>query len=233
MRIFCDFDGTISSADTAALVFSSFAGPIWEEIEARWEAGDIDAATCMIQQVEQINAPLVDIEAVLDGVGLRSGFAAFLEWSKARCIPVSIVSDGVDHFIRYFLERNGVAGVPVIANRLVAARHTRWTLEFPWHRAACAVGAGTCKCSIVNTGDQDGPTVYIGDGKSDFCVASKADILFATARLRAFCVERAIPFFPFESFADVQAILEDLSAPASASQPRNPRHAFTDWSSIL
>ena len=212
MRIFCDFDGTISRIDTADLVFTRFAGPVWEEIEARWVAGEIDAATCMTQQVELIDAPLSAINALLDEVELRDGFAAFLNWARARDIPFSIVSDGVDHFIRRILERHGIHGVTVIANRLVAAGENRWTLELPWRRADCAVGAGTCKCDVVGTAGNDRPTIYIGDGRSDFCVATRPGHIVRDRPPReTFCGERAIPFLHFNSFADVQAELEELS----------------------
>ena len=178
-------------------------------------AGEIDAATCMTRQVELIDAPLSAIDALLDEVGIRDGFAAFLRWAKARGYPVSIVSDGVDHFIRHILKRHGIEDLPVTANRLVAAGGDRWTLELPWRRADCTVGAGVCKCDIVGAPGMAGPTVYVGDGRSDFCVATRPDILFATARLEAFCGERVIPFLPFDSFADVQAVLEDLSEPVA------------------
>ncbi len=216
MQIFCDFDGTISRTDTADLIFTRFAGPAWEEIEARWIAGEIDAATCMTHQVELIDAPLPAIEALLDGVGLRDGFAAFLDWSKVRGFPVSIVSDGVDHFIRHILQRHGIHGVPVTANRLVRAGDNRWTLELPWRRAECSVGAGVCKCDVVGVANNSQPIIYIGDGRSDFCVATRPDVLFATARLETFCEERAIRYLPFDSFADVQAVLENLGQPRVA-----------------
>lgn len=211
MRIYCDFDGTISSTDTADLVFGRFADPAWETIERSWIAGEIDAATCMKRQVELVEAPIDAIETLLGTVGLRDGFREFLGWSKAREISLTVVSDGVDHFIRHILARHGIEDVPVIANRLVPAGERRWSLEQPWRRGGCAGGSGVCKCSVVGTGEDERPTVFIGDGRSDFCVADKPDLLFATAGLERFCGERAIPFLPFESFADVQAALDGLT----------------------
>ncbi|WP_340318154.1 MtnX-like HAD-IB family phosphatase [Rhizorhabdus argentea] len=211
MRIYCDFDGTISSTDTADLVFGHFADPKWEAIEASWNAGEIEASTCMKQQVELIAAPLADIETLLGTVSLRSGFREFLGWSKANDIPVSVVSDGVDHFIRHILIRHGIDDVPVIANRLVSTGPGRWSLDQPWRKTGCKGGCGVCKCAIVETGEDERPTVFIGDGRSDFCVAAQPDILFATAGLDRFCGERSIPFLPFNTFADVQAALAGLT----------------------
>jgi len=41
MRIFCDFDGTISIQDATDLILSRFASPDWERIEEEWKQGAI------------------------------------------------------------------------------------------------------------------------------------------------------------------------------------------------
>jgi 2-hydroxy-3-keto-5-methylthiopentenyl-1-phosphate phosphatase len=210
MRIFCDFDGTISLTDTSNMIFARCADPSWEVVEERWVAGEIDAATCMVAQVELIEAPLSAINAHLDQVELRAGFTALLSWCRVRDIPFTIVSDGVDHFIHRILKRHGIDDVTVIANRLVAASNNRWTLEHPWRQSDCAGRSGVCKCAIVAAEKNDGTTAFVGDGRSDFCVATRPDVLFATGRLQDFCTERAMSFLPFDSFADVQTVLEAL-----------------------
>ena len=209
-RIFCDFDGTVSLTDASNLVFARFADPSWEVVEERWIAGSIDAAACMSAQVELIQAPLSAIDALLDQVELRSGFVELLGWCRARNISFTIVSDGVDHFIHRILMRHGIDDVIVIANRLVAAADDRWTLEHPWRQPDCAGGSGVCKCAAVAAERNGQVTAFVGDGRSDFCVAVRADILFATGRLARFCVERAISFVPFDSFDDVRTTLEAL-----------------------
>ena len=209
-RVFCDFDGTISLTDTSNLIFARFADPSWEVVEERWIAGEIDAVTCMAAQVGLIEAPLSAIDALLDQVELRDGFAELLGWCKARDIPFAIVSDGVDYFIQRILKRHGIDNVTVIANHLVAAGADRWTLEHPWRRPDCAGRSGVCKCAVVVPEGDDLATVFAGDGRSDFCVATRPDILFATGRLERFCCERRIPFVPFDSFHDVRTALDAL-----------------------
>jgi len=207
-RVFCDFDGTVSLTDASNLIFARFADPSWQIVEERWIAGEIDAAACMSAQVELIEASLSAIEALLDQVELRAGFAELLRWCRARNISFTIVSDGVDHFIHRILKRHGIDDVTVIANRLVAAGHDRWTLEHPWRQPHCVGRSGVCKCAVVTAEGDDRATAFAGDGRSDFCVATRPDILFATGKLERFCIERAMPFIPFDSFYDVRAVLE-------------------------
>ena len=216
LRIFCDFDGTISRQDTTDLVLSRLADPEWLDVEAEWDSGRIDAATCMSRQIGLIRAPLSAIDAVLDEVELRDGFVDLLGWARRRGIRVSIVSDGVDYFIRSILSRHGIAGLPIVANRLITLGVNRWALEQPWRTADCTGGSGVCKCSIVATFEDDRPLVYIGDGRSDFCVATTPDLLFATAGLERFCCTRGIAHFPFTSFAEVQSALARIAVPARA-----------------
>jgi 2,3-diketo-5-methylthio-1-phosphopentane phosphatase len=208
MRIFCDFDGTISLADTADLILGKFADPVWEDIEALWVAGSIDSATCMARQIPLITAPLAAIDDALDAVELRDGFAAFLGWAKRRSISVQIVSDGVDYFIRRILARHGIHDVPIIANRLVQ-HEGGYRLEQPWRIVGC--GSGVCKCHVVEIPADGSKLVFVGDGRSDFCVASRPDILFATGSLETYCADREIAHVPFTSFASVQSTLERIA----------------------
>lgn len=214
MRIFCDFDGTISREDTTDLILGRFAGPAWEDIEAEWTAGAIDAAECMTRQVRLIRAGLPAIEAALDEVMLRDGFVSFLDWARRHGHPFGIVSDGIDHFIRHVLARHGIGNVPLFANRLVADGPDRWRLEQPWRARGCTGGSGVCKCNVVDAFAGDRPFVFIGDGRSDFCVATKPDILFATSGLERFCTSQAIAHQPFSGFAEIRDALERLAAPA-------------------
>lgn len=215
-RIFCDFDGTVSLTDVSSLIFARFADPSWEDVEERWIAGEIDAATCMSAQVELIEASLSELDALLDQVGLRAGFADLLGWCRAQNIPLAIVSDGVDHFIHRILKRHGIGDVTVIANRLVATGADRWTLEHPWRRPDCVGRSGVCKCAVVAPEGDGRATAFAGDGRSDFCVATRPHILFATGQLERFCVERTIPFVPFDSFHDVRTSLDALGKARAA-----------------
>ena len=46
--------------------------------------------------------------------------------------------------------------------------------------------------------------IYIGDGVSDYCVADKADILYAKKRLLNYCVEKGIKHISYNDFSNIK-----------------------------
>jgi 2,3-diketo-5-methylthio-1-phosphopentane phosphatase len=209
MRILCDFDGTIARADTTDLVLTHLADPAWEVLEARWIRGEITAAECMRGQIALIGGDDAAIDALLDTVELADGFADFVAWCEANAVSLTIVSDGVDRFIRHILRRHGLGHLTVMANRLVGGAIEGWRLERPWSRAGCAAGSGVCKCQFATASDcgPDGLLVFIGDGRSDFCVSNRADLLFARDKLAAYARSRAMPHHEFSTFHSITMTL--------------------------
>ena len=148
MRIFCDFDGTISEVDTTDRILSLYADPEWEAIEDDWVRGRISASDCMRAQVSLIRADEADLDEALDAIGLSPGFVEFVTWAQDADLPLTIVSDGVDRFIHRILERHGLPRLPVISNRLIGTPQAR-ELDQPWRRRGCAAGSGVCKCAVI------------------------------------------------------------------------------------
>ncbi len=213
MRIFCDFDGTIACADTTDLVLARLAPPEWRAIEAAWEAGAIGAAECMRRQIALLRAPDRELNEVLDGVEIDPGFGAFVAWCEARRIPLTIVSDGVDYFIHRVLARHGLQHLPVVTNMLAGDERAGRRLEPMGRDDECCARAGVCKCAVLaSCSGGSASTVFVGDGRSDFCVAAEADLLFAKGALARFAHRNGIEFQPFASFHDVQRALAKLDA---------------------
>lgn len=210
MQVFCDFDGTISVVDTTDRVLSRLAAPEWEAIEADWVAGRIDAATCMRRQVALIGGAQAELDAVLDEVELDPGFAAFAAWCVDHDIALTIVSDGVDYFIRRILARHDLADLPIISNRLAGEAGAR-LLDQPFRREGCAAGSGVCKCEAAAArATRAQPIVYVGDGRSDFCVSHRADVLFAKGKLADYAAGRGQVHHVYETFHDITATLARL-----------------------
>jgi 2-hydroxy-3-keto-5-methylthiopentenyl-1-phosphate phosphatase len=209
MRIFCDFDGTVSQVDTTDHILSLFAGPAWETLEDDWLAGRITAAACMQAQIGLIAASEAELDRALDSIELTPGFQDFAAWCADQGVALTIVSDGVDRFIHRILARHGLAGLPVISNRLVGDQSARG-LDQPWLRAGCAAGSGVCKCAVVDAAapGEAGPLVFIGDGRSDFCVSARADILFAKDSLAAYAADRGMAFHRLDDFHNVTQALD-------------------------
>jgi hypothetical protein len=217
MQVFCDFDGTISSVDTTDHILGALAHPDWLQIEADWLAGRIDAAACMRAQIALIRGQDADLDRHLDSVTVTPGFADFASWCSARSIPLTIVSDGVDYFIHHLLHRHGLVGLPVISNRLAGVAGAR-RLDQPFRRAGCAGGSGVCKCEALKAERGVSPRclVFVGDGRTDFCVSSRADVLFAKGELADYAESLNRPHYRFDTFYDVKAQLDGLRAARTA-----------------
>jgi 2,3-diketo-5-methylthio-1-phosphopentane phosphatase len=212
MYVFCDFDGTITTVDTTDRVLGRLAAPAWEAIEADWRAGRIDAATCMRRQIALIEGDDAALDAVLDEIELDPGFCDFAAWCAAHEIPLAVVSDGVDYFIQRILARRGLGALPVVSNRLAGEAGAR-RLAQPHRREGCAAGAGVCKCAATSgrlAETERRMLVYVGDGRSDFCVSARADLLFAKDELAAYAAGRGQAHHVFETFHDVTAVLASI-----------------------
>ncbi len=211
LKVFSDFDGTIARVDVTDRVLERLATPEWEQVEASWRAGEIDAATCMRRQIALIDATRDALDACLDEVEIDPDFPEFVRFCAASAIPLQIVSDGVDYFARRILRRYRLDHLRVSANRLIESRG--FSLRHPWQQPDCRARSGVCKCAIV-AGKSDVPsddfTVYVGDGRSDRCVSERVDLLFAKHELATYCRTIGASYVAFAGFADVQRTLSQF-----------------------
>jgi len=208
MQVFCDFDGTISIEDATDMVLTRFAGSEWEDIEQLWKQGQIGSGECMRRQIALIQASRAELDQFLDTVSIDPGFESFLSYCRRDELRVTVVSDGVDYFIRRILARHGINGLPIVANVLTCSfgqGSESYSLFPPFAATGCVSGSGVCKCRVVDSTELQ---VYIGDGRSDFCVSDKVDLVFAKDKLADYCDENGIPYVAFEDFSDLLPKME-------------------------
>jgi 2-hydroxy-3-keto-5-methylthiopentenyl-1-phosphate phosphatase len=207
MLFIIDFDGTVAPADTVDDLLEKFADPEWKRIERAWVQGLINSQQCMASQIALVAAERPALETFFQSVIIDPAFPAFVR-EALTFADVAIVSDGLDYPIQQALQRLDIPPVPVFANRL---RFTErgLNLSFPYGDAMCAVGSGVCKCAVARAvdGGRGLATVLIGDGRSDQCIARRADYVFAKGSLIKFCEAENIRCIPFTSFADVSTIV--------------------------
>jgi len=203
-----DFDGTVSSRDSVDALLERYAPPAWHAIEADWAEGRITAQECMRRQIRMIAADEEQLQRFFAAIRIDPGFPAFLSY-VSRFSRVAIISDGIGRAIHTALETAGLPGVPVYANRL-RFDGQGWELDFPNASPGCAVGSGTCKCAVAQrlAPAGAGPVILVGDGRSDACLASRADYVFAKDSLARHCDAEGIPYTEFQSFDDVLAVVQ-------------------------
>jgi 2-hydroxy-3-keto-5-methylthiopentenyl-1-phosphate phosphatase len=183
-RVLVDFDGTIALTDTTDLLLERFAQPQWHSIEDDWKAGRIGSRECMVRQIDLVRATPAQIDAFVDSIEIDPGFARFVDFVQDLGYPVAVVSDGLDRTIGSVLDRYGI-DIEYFANRLEWRGGDRWRLSFPHARSDCSALSGNCKCSFAE-GVPRQLKVLVGDGRSDFCLAGRADLVLAAHRVRRF-----------------------------------------------
>lgn len=200
-NVVVDFDGTIVTCDATDFLLERFADPSWHAVEDEWIAGRIGSRECLAKQTALLKATPAQIDTAIDELNIDPGFATFLGMCREHGIDVRIISDGFDRVIARVLDRHGLS-LPFTANRLEAHGDDTWRLVFPHARADCRVRSGHCKCATARD-SANRNTVVIGDGRSDFCVAGGADLVFAKSKLLELCQDAGLPHLSFESFFDI------------------------------
>lgn len=204
--ILCDFDGTIALEDVFDTLLARFARPGWEVLERQWRDGRIGSRECMRGQVALMDMNADALAAHIQGCRIDPDFPAFAALAAKLGVPLRVVSDGLDQVIHAILDRHGLGHLPVAANHLQAVGTGGWELHSPFQAGTC--DSGTCKCACREP--ERSRTLLIGDGASDFCIAGKADFVFAKGRLRDHCGDAGIPHRAIDGFADALALLPRL-----------------------
>lgn len=202
MRVFCDFDGTISAQDVGATVFNHFSTHKNSGTVRLWIDRKIDSRECLIRECAYVNASRDEMIREVQKIDLTEGFMEFVQLMKRRQIPVHVVSDGLDFYIEAFLARNGLAELDVHCNRAHFMNGSLYP-SFPYFVDGCGL-CGTCKGERVRSLSANGElTVYIGDGFSDRCAVGEVDVLFARDDLVGLAREKGIDWIDYEDFFDV------------------------------
>lgn len=224
IRVFCDFDGTVASADVGNALFRTFSGGRTEAIVAEYLQGSIDAPECFRRECEAIGTvSRAELGAFVDSFDLDPGFPSFVSFCREQDMPLMILSDGLDFYVKRILDRHGFGMIPFKANKAVFhgdGDGARLSVEFPYRDEHCD-RCGNCKKNHLATlsADED-VIVYVGDGFSDRCAVRHADIVFAKKRLIAFCQEENISYHEYRDFNDVRGRLERMLAGGEIRQRR-------------
>ena len=202
--VISDFDGTITSRDGLYSFIETYASEGWEKIEQNWVKGKISSKECLIEEFKLV--PDLSEELISEFVKTLTIDETFVDFYKKtieKGYDFYIVSDGIDYFISKILKKYGTEDIKIISNH-GEFRGEFFEITFPNDSSACINNAGTCKCKILSDLRKDyDKIIYIGDGVSDYCVADKADVLFAKSRLIDYCKEKEIKYKPFDKFSDI------------------------------
>ena len=201
--VFCDFDGTITTADVGQHLLSRFAGPEWLRFHDEYDAGAIGSRECLVSQWELVAPDEAALRAAAAEVPIDDGFAPLVAALREAGAELVVVSDGFGFYAEAVC---AALDVPVLTNQVDWATGR---LEFPYEDRCCACSTcGVCKQAPIKDAHRAGrTTVLIGDGTSDRKAALLADIVFAKGDLAAWCTLYDVAHHRFGSLAEVYAAL--------------------------
>lgn len=205
LAVLCDFDDTIALQNVAQLLLDRFGHSKWQELRKQLRSGAINFRQYQERSFDAVTATREEMEKHAETEAIvRDGFHEFWQYCQNSGIPVAIASLGLDFYIQTILDREAIGPVPTYAV------HTSFTPErigyrYPHTWDGCTKW-GTCKCVAIWAYRKAGYDIaYVGDGTSDFCPASKADMVFARSHLVEKCASERVPCHEFDDFHQVLA----------------------------
>jgi 2-hydroxy-3-keto-5-methylthiopentenyl-1-phosphate phosphatase len=211
LRIFCDFDGTVCPSDVGENFFRTFAPDDAQRIVEKYFRGEISGLELLRQECAAATGVTSEsVDRFVDGFEIDAHFVPFVLFCESHGFPVTVVSDGLEHYVRRLLDKAGLMRIPAFANRLVFQGSDGCAVEFPYTDAECD-RCGHCKRNrMLTTSADEDIIVYAGDGFSDRCPVRFADVIFARRQLIPFCQEQNISYHDFRHFGDVKDRLAEI-----------------------
>lgn len=204
VRIYTDFDGTISKQDIINTILDRYADPIWLELDEKYLSGKISSRECLSKQIALLqDVPNEKILEIAREVGIDESFKSFCSFCLENKIDIEIVSDGLDIYINHLLKLNGIVVKKINSN----IYRGNGIIEFPYNKHLCDKNCANCKKSHF---DDKSFIVFIGDGKNDICAAMNSDLIFAKGSLANYLKTNGKDYYHFDSFLDIINILRDL-----------------------
>lgn len=208
LRVVLDFDGTLVDPNVAIILVEEFAPngrAIAHEIDVLLHEGKIGLREAWRRQVALLSADRMGemITFARHKVPLRKGAHDFLALLRRHGVPVTVVSGGLEFYIREVLDREGL-DLPIQSDRLSVLPSGEMSVVHPFEHPTCRL-CGICKAGIVDDASSGRRSVFIADGSTDRYGAESADIVFARRRLLEYCRRVGIPCYPFEDFEPVTA----------------------------
>ncbi|HTR80112.1 MAG TPA: HAD-IB family phosphatase [Bacteroidota bacterium] len=222
--VFTDFDGTITRNDIGDTMFGVFGD--------REEAGKAfrDSVEGIISAQESWRRSCATVASLstetfgsfVEGQEIDAGFHRFERYCKSLSIPIHILSDGFDVYIKQVLQRENLGHLPFYANRLEIQPGGTIVPVFPFADEECIKCANCKRNHVLTRSSDENVIVYIGNGHSDQCPARYADIIFAKQTLLKYCERENITYHRFDTFDD---ILRTFKSIVEDGRPRKRRTA--------
>ncbi len=213
IKVFCDFDGTITEKDNIISIMKKFAPPEWAGLKDKVLSQEMSIQEGVGRMFSLLPSTLKEdiVEFILENGRIRAGFQEFVDYLKEENIPLYIVSGGIDFFVKPVLEKYG----PFEAVFCNASDFSGEKINILWPYSCddeCKNNCGCCKPSIMRkleTGDAF--KIVIGDSVTDLEAAKQADLVIGRDLLLDKSKEMNLNYRAFETFYDCIAVLKNIN----------------------
>ena len=204
VAVLCDFDGTITTIDTAEFILANFAHGNWQRFNKQFSNGEITLEETLRRQFAQVGASKTQMLSKLENaVAFRPYFAELAKYCSKNSIPLIIVSAGLDFVIEHFLRLNGLRNLVEIYMPKASFSENGIGFDFP--KLFDKTSLNFKEDLVRRCRGKHEKVVYIGDGNGDFAAAIGADYVFAVkgSTLARLCKTHGIRCRNVVSFREV------------------------------
>jgi len=232
----CDFDGTITLQDVYDNILTNYGEHPYASTGTAFDDGIISHFDMNNIFAKSLRSPPNEIRDYVSRTAtVRVGFFEFHSFLKKQGIGFAILSGGWDLYIKDILKGyplifvddmqsvlNSVkdhSRMPVACNKLT---HNGSMYSFSPHPTGNArLAPDKATIAKLLRARYQVPIICIGDGSSDYGMASVSDFVFATGSLIGHCKDNGRPFMPFSTFTEVQEKI--VGAINGSARPIRPK----------
>jgi 2-hydroxy-3-keto-5-methylthiopentenyl-1-phosphate phosphatase len=200
--VFCDFDGTITLAETFVAMLKQFAPEVSTQLLPEIYAQRLTLRVGVRQMLESISsASYPEIVEFTRSQPIRPGFVKFLDFLQNEEIPLVVVSGGLQGMVKAFL-------APYL-DRIKAIYAIDLDTTAKYLQVHSRYEGGTemvAKAEIMNTYNVE-ESIAIGDSITDWNMALAASLVFARPPLTQYLDEQQKPYIPWQDFWDIRDYL--------------------------
>jgi 2-hydroxy-3-keto-5-methylthiopentenyl-1-phosphate phosphatase len=203
--VFCDFDGTITIAETFVAMVNQFAPAVSALVPPEIYAKRVTLRQGVRQMLESIpSASYSEIIEFTRSQPIRAGFDDFLDFLKTKQIPIVIVSGGLQGMVEAVLE-------PYM-DRIEAIHAIDLDTSGDYLQVKSRYEGGTemvAKAEIMARYGAD-ESIAIGDSITDWQMAMAASIVFARPPLTDYLDERQKSYLAWDDFIDIRDAISNF-----------------------
>ncbi|MGB2578815.1 HAD superfamily phosphoserine phosphatase-like hydrolase [Elusimicrobium simillimum] len=201
--IITDFDGTITTFDMAHRIVEHYSGAPAPNPYA--DGVKEDGKEWMSRQMKSVKVSQEDFENfVLSTAAPREGLLDLVKACFECNVPIEIVSGGVDLYIKPFLLKQAIAGLPLFCAK---GTFTSEGIELDFEDFNGLDLEDFKAAHVIKFKELGYTVIFCGDGHTDIRAAAAADIVFAAGHLLEKCRQQDIPARELLSFKEVENII--------------------------